>query len=209
MDGAAALVEQWDTDLRSLDPLQFEGYSAPRSQDESVRTGVVSFAGAEAVWIECDVTRQAGTMGAVAGERIVRAFGRATERRLPIVQTVSSGGARVQEGMVSLLQMARTSSAVARHASAGLMTAAVLRSPCMGGVYASWASLADLRAAEPGATIGFGGPRVVAQVTGECPPPTSHTAESAYQHGLVDAITPHDEQWAWLAAAVGLVWVRR
>ncbi|WP_405975673.1 acetyl-CoA carboxyl transferase [Streptomyces sp. NBC_00988] len=198
-----ALVEQWDTHLRSVDPLRFAGYAVPASEDESVRTGVVSFGGAEAVWIECDASRQTGTMGAVAGERIVRAFNRAAERRLPVVETVASGGARLQEGMLSLLQMARTSSAAARHAAAGQLTAAVLRSPTTGGVYASWASLADLRAAEPGATIGFGGPRVVAQVTGAFPPPTSHTAESAHRHGLVDALTPNGEQWGWLAAAVG------
>lgn len=96
-----ALVEQWDTHLRSVDPLRFAGYAVPASEDESVRTGVVSFGGAEAVWIECDASRQTGTMGAVAGERIVRAFNRAAERRLPVVETVASGGARLQEGMLS------------------------------------------------------------------------------------------------------------
>ncbi|MFI1293310.1 carboxyl transferase domain-containing protein [Streptomyces sp. NPDC020792] len=202
-DHTPHVVEEWDTELRSVDPLGFPGYSVPLSRDESVRTALISLDGAEAVWIDCDAARQTGTMGAVAGERIVRAFDRAAERRLPVAQTVATGGARLQEGMISLLQMARTSSAAARHAAAGLLTAAVLRSPTTGGVYASWASLADLRAAVPGATIGFGGPRVVAEVTGEFPPPTSHTAESAYRHGLVDALIPESEGWAWLAAAIG------
>jgi acetyl-CoA carboxylase carboxyl transferase subunit beta len=143
-----------------------------------------------------------GTMGVVAGERIVRAFQRATQRRLPVAALVASGGARLQEGMISLTQMARTSSAVRRHRDAGLMTAAVLRPHTTGGVYASWASLADVLAGEPGATIGFGGPRVVAEVTGALPPADSHNAESAFRHGLLDALTPPEEQWPWLTSAL-------
>lgn len=200
---APAVLEEWDGDLLSCDPLDFDGYRVPDASDESARTARVRLGSTEAVWIDIDFRRQGGTMGSVAGERIVRAFDRAVALGLPVVETVSSGGARLQEGMVSLVQMARTSSAVARHRSAGLQSAAYLRSPSTGGVFASWASLADLRAAEPAATIGFGGPRVVAQVTGQFPPKTSHTAESALAAGLVDAIVPIDEQWAWLAAAIG------
>ena len=135
---------------------------------------MVRLGAGEAVWIDCDFHRAAGTMGAVAGERIVRAVDAARDRRVPIVQTVSSGGARLQEGMVALLQMPRTVSAFARHAAAGLMSAAYLRSPATGGVFASFASLADVRAAEPGAVIGFGGPRVVEEVTGAYPPDVPH-----------------------------------
>lgn len=199
------VLEEWDGDLLSRDPLGFDEYHVPAASDESARTALVRLGGSEAVWIDIDFRRQGGTMGAVAGERIVRAFDRAVALGLPVLETVSSGGARLQEGMVSLVQMARTSSAVARHRSAGLQSAAYLRSPSTGGVFASWASLADLRAAEPAATIGFGGPRVVAQVTGQFPPETSHTAESALAAGLVDSIVPIDEQWAWLAAAIGAV----
>lgn len=198
------MLQEYDTDLRSHDPLAFDGYRVPGPEDESVRTARVRLGGTEAVWIDIDFRRQGGTMGAVAGERIVRAFDHAIALGLPVVETVSSGGARLQEGMVSLVQMARTSSAVARHRAAGLQSAAYLRSPSTGGVFASWASLADIRAAEPTATIGFGGPRVVAQVTGEYPPQTSHTAESALAAGLVDAIVASDEQWDWLAAAIGV-----
>lgn len=197
------VLERWDEDFHSADPLAFRGYVPPATEDESVRTALVLLGSQKAVWIDCAFARQGGTMGSVAGDRIVRAFDRATERGLPVVQTVSSGGARLQEGMVSLVQMARATSAAARHAEAGLMTAAYLHSPCTGGVFASWASLADVRAAEPGATIGFGGPRVVAQVTGQFPPPTSHKAESALEHGLVDAVVPAQDRWEWLAAAVG------
>jgi acetyl-CoA carboxylase carboxyl transferase subunit beta len=100
--------------------------------------------------------------------------------------------------------MPRTASAVARHRAAGLISAAYLNSPTTGGVYASFASLADLRAAAPASTIGFAGPRVLAEVTGSYPPPGSHTAESAYRHGLVDALVEPEQSWDWLAAAVGL-----
>ena len=114
----------------------------------------------------------------------------------------ASGGARMQEGMVSLIQMARTASAAAAHGRAGLLSLALMRSPTTGGVYASYASLADVRAAEPGATIGFAGPRVVEFTTGAPLPAGSHTAESAFENGLVDAVT--SDGAAWIEAALGL-----
>src|SRR5207237_9609681 len=143
-----------------------------------------------------------GSMGAVHGEKVVRAYRRATEERLPMVVLPASGGARMQEGMLALIQMARTSSAAAAHGRAGLLSLAVLRSPTTGGVYASYASLTDLRAAEPGATIGFAGPRVVELTTGEPLPPGSHTAESAFEHGLVDA--PGAAPAGWTDSDLGL-----
>ncbi|MEV6162541.1 carboxyl transferase domain-containing protein [Streptomyces sp. NPDC052052] len=197
------VLEVWDDALTSCDPLGFPGYEVPGPDTESVRTALVELGGRPAVWIDCDFRRAGGTMGAVAGERVVRAFDRALRLGAPVVETVSTGGARLQEGMVSLVQMPRTVSAAARHAGAGLRSAAYLRSPTTGGVFASFVSCADLRAAEPGATIGFGGPRVVAQVTGAWPPATSHTAESALRHGLVDAVVSRTDCWRWLASAVG------
>ena len=185
---AAELAESWDEEVRSADPLRFPGYTVPTPTQESVRTGLVDLAGTPAVWIDCDFARLGGTMGAVAGEKIVRAFDRATELGAPVAVTVSTGGARLQEGMVSLVQMGRTVAALGRHAAAGLRSAAYLRSPTTGGVFASFVSLTDVRAVEPHATVGFGGPRVVAEVTGQFPPASSHTAESALRHGLVDAI---------------------
>jgi acyl-CoA carboxylase subunit beta len=186
--GVIPIVEEWDSGLSSADPLAFPGYVPPGAGDESVRTGAAIVGGRTVAVVHCRFDVQGGTMGAVAGERIVRAFSRATELRIPVVEYVASGGARLQEGMVALVQMARTASAVAGHGRAGLMSAAVLRAPTTGGVYASWASLSDVRAAEPGAVIGFGGPRVVAEVTGQWPPADSHTAESAYRHGLADGL---------------------
>ncbi|MDQ7908556.1 carboxyl transferase domain-containing protein [Phytohabitans sp. ZYX-F-186] len=197
------LIHEWDAELRSADPLRFPGYGPPAAADESVRTGLAAFGDRRAVLVECRFDHQGGTMGAVAGERLVRALRRAVELRLPVVELVASGGARLQEGMVSLVQMARTASAARAHAASGLMSVAVYRSPTTGGVYASWASLVDLRAAEPGAVVGFGGPRVVAEVTGHWPPATSHTAESAYRAGLVDAVVPAEEQFAWVRGALG------
>jgi acetyl-CoA carboxylase carboxyl transferase subunit beta len=197
------VLEVWDDGLTSADPLDFPGYAVPGPDSESVRTALVELGGRPAVWIDCDFGRAGGTMGAVAGERIVRAFDRALRLGVPVVETVSTGGARLQEGMVSLVQMPRTVSAAARHAAAGLRSAAHLRSPTTGGVFASFVSSADLRAAEPAAVIGFGGPRVVAQVTGARPPATSHTAESALRHGLVDAVVSRAGCWRWLASAVG------
>jgi acyl-CoA carboxylase subunit beta len=195
-------TEVWDDGLVSRDPLGFPDYAPPAAQDESVVTGTASCDGTRVVLIKCRFDRSGGTMGVVAGERIVRAFQRAADLRLPVTALVASGGARLQEGMVALTQMARTSSAVLAHQRAGLLSAAVLQPHTTGGVYASWVSQMDLRAANPGATVGFGGPRVVAEVTGMYPPPDSHTAESAYRNGLVDALTSPDAQWSWLAAAV-------
>ena len=196
------LTEQWDGGLSSSDPLSFPGYQPPAADAESVRTGLSRLGATPVAVIECRFDRMGATMGAVAGERIVRAFARATQRRLPLAAVVASGGARLQEGMVSLVQMARTTTAVAGFARAGLLWAAVYTPHTTGGVYASWASLADLRAAQPGATIGFGGPRVVAAVTGHYPPADSHTAESAYAQGLVDALVAPADQLAWLTAAL-------
>jgi acetyl-CoA carboxylase carboxyl transferase subunit beta len=145
-----------------------------------------------------------GSMGAVHGERVVRAFARAAASRLPVVVVSTSGGARMQEGMVSLIQMARTASASRRHAAAGLLQVGVYRAPTTGGVFASYASLVDVRCASPGATVGFAGPRVVEQTLGEPLPDGSHTAESAFDAGLVDAVVPVDDQAAWVDAALGL-----
>ena len=142
-------------------------------------------------------------MGAAHGELVVRAYRRAIDARLPVVVVTTSGGARMQEGMVSLVQLARTAAAAAEHAAAGLLSVAVLRSPTTGGVLASYAGLADVRAAEPGALVGFAGPRVVELTTGTKLPPDSHTAESAYAAGMVDALVPRDDQAAWVETALG------
>jgi acyl-CoA carboxylase subunit beta len=192
------LQSEWDADLRGGDPLAFPGYAPPA--EESVVTGR-TVAGYALIEGRFDVL--GGSMGAAHGERVVRAYRRAVDERLPVVVVTSSGGARMQEGMVSLVQMARTAAAARAHADAGLLQVAVHRSPTTGGVFASYSSLADVRAAEPGALIGFAGPRVVELTTGERLPPHSHTAESAYAAGLVDALVPREAQAAWVEAVLG------
>ncbi|HWW54449.1 MAG TPA: carboxyl transferase domain-containing protein [Acidimicrobiales bacterium] len=205
------LQVEWDADLRGGDPLAWPGYLdtlASLERGDSVVTGRAAVDGARTTGryvvlagrFEC----LGGSMGAVHGERVVRAYRRATIERLPVVVIASSGGARIQEGMVALAQLARTAGAARAHASAGLLSVAVLRPPTTGGVLASYVSLTDVRAAEPGATIGFAGPRVVELTTGSTLPPQANTAESAHMAGLVDALVAAADQAAWLEAALGL-----
>jgi acetyl-CoA carboxylase carboxyl transferase subunit beta len=199
------LVEEWDEGLRGGDPLGFPGYAdtLAAAGPESSRTGLAEVAGRRVVYVETLFECMAGTMGAATGEKIVRAFDRATAMGLPVVASTGTGGVRLQEGMVALIQMGRTAAARQRHAAAGLLMVAIYGSPTTGGVFASWGSLADIRAARAGATIGFGGPRVVETVTGQLPPATSHTAESAYAAGIVDAVLAPGTELPWLGSALG------
>lgn len=195
------LQTEWDADLRSGDPLGFPGYGGG-PEHESVLTGRTDHYAV----IEGRFDVLGGSMGAAHGERVVRAFRRAVDEQLPVVVMTSSGGARMQEGMVSLIQMARTAAASADHAAAGLLSVGLFRSPTTGGVYASYGSLCAVRAAVAGAIVGFAGPRVVEQTTGVPLPPDSHTAESALAHGLVDAVVADDPdaQRAWVEGVLGL-----
>src|SRR5258706_13921670 len=134
-----------------------------------------------------------GSMGSVVGEQITFAFEYATRHRLPVVTVVTSGGARMQEGIISLMQMPKTAAAVQRFHSSGLLYLSILVSPTTGGVFASFASLGDVILAEPKALIGFAGPRVAEQVTGQKLPTGSHRAEMLLTAGQLDAITSrHD-----------------
>ncbi len=193
--------DEQDAALVGTDPLDFDGYPEQvlRAQSE---TGLV-----EACvwgWADIDGTRCAlvvgdfsflgGSMGVAVGEKVARAFDAARRARAPVVTVTASGGARMQEGMAALVQMARTGEARRSHAAAGLAHVTLLTSPTTGGVYASFASLADVILAEPEATLGFAGPRVVAELAGTTPAPRIHTAEFAYEHGLVDAIVSAQEQ---------------
>jgi acetyl-CoA carboxylase carboxyl transferase subunit beta len=203
--GSFLLLAEWDIGLCGGDPLSFPGYEALlRGADgESIVTGLTDVAGCMAVLIESRFSQFAGTMGAAAGEKIIRAFDQATARRLPVIAVTASGGARLQEGLVALVQMGRTAAARQRHAAAGLLMIAIYRSPTTGGVYASWAGLADLRAAVAGATIGFNGPRVVRAITGTALPAGSHTAEAAYATGQIDEVLQEGAALVWARAALG------
>jgi acetyl-CoA carboxylase carboxyltransferase component len=188
----------WDEDLAGSDPLTWPGYTPPR--EETVVTGRTE----HYAFVEGRFDVMGGSMGAAHGEKVVRAYRRAIDERLPMVVLSASGGARLQEGMVSLIQMARTVAAARDHAATGLLSVAIHRGPVTGGVFASYASLVDVAAARPRATVGFAGPRVVELTTRTRVPDTSHTAESAYAHGLVDALVSQDDEAGWIERVLGI-----
>lgn len=196
-------IEEWDTGLRSDDPLTFPGYADRLAEKagESVRTGRTE----HAVLILSDFDVFGGSMGVVHGTKVVRAVDRAIELGMPVVVEVRSGGARMQEGMVSLIQMGRAAAAMGRIRDAGLASVAVLRDPTTGGVMASYASLCDMVGAEAGATIGFAGPRVAEAMTGESVAGRSHTAETAFAAGLVDFVGDEAALRTWTEAALGII----
>lgn len=179
------------------DPLAWPGYDELRSRaraasgaDESVTAVRGRIGDTETVVVAWDFAFLGGSMGTVAGERIAHAYDVAREAGLPILLLPSTGGARMQEGMASLVQMAATSAAADAHARAGLLQVAILRDPTTGGVFASHANQADVVLAEPGATIGFAGPRVAEAVSDGPLPSGSHTAAGAAAAGLVDDVVP-------------------
>jgi acetyl-CoA carboxylase carboxyl transferase subunit beta len=202
-----------DRGLVSVDPLRFTDQRAYRDRvaEARRRTGLREAAvigearleGRPIVLVVFDFEFMGGTMGSVVGEKVADAFEHATRRRWPVVSVVASGGARMQEGMLSLMQMAKTAAARAAHDQAGLAHLAVLTDPTFGGVAASFASLGDVLIAEPGAQIGFVGPRVIGLTSGEVQPPESHHAETLFQSGLVDLIVPRSVLRATLAYLVG------
>ncbi|HKH07048.1 MAG TPA: carboxyl transferase domain-containing protein, partial [Acidimicrobiales bacterium] len=195
------VTEEWDADLTAGNPLGFPGYGdRPPELGESVRTGRT----AAYAFVEGRFDVVGGSMGAAAGEKVVRAYDRAIEARLPMVVHTRTGGARVQEGMVALVQLARTASAARRHADAGLLALGVYGSPTTGGVFASYGSLVDLRVAHPRAILGFAGPRVAEGTLGITLPAGSHSARWAFDHGLLDALVEPDDTPAWVEAALGL-----
>ena len=197
------VVEEWDAELRSGDPLSYPGYAGRLAalDHEAVRTGRTE----RYAFVECRYDVLGGSMGAAVGERVVRAYDRATAARLPMLVVTRTGGARLQEGMVALVQLARTADAAARHRESGLLQLAVHAHPSTGGVLISFGAAADVRAAHVGATIGFAGPRVAEAALGVALPEGSHTAERAYQAGWLDAVLAEGEEADWVDAALGVV----
>ena len=195
--------EEWDMDLDGLDgppdPLKFKGYSEKikklREQTglkEAVVTGRVKINGRQAVIGVCDGRFMMASMGYAVGEKITRAVERATNEKLPVILFTCSGGARMQEGIISLMQMEKTSAALKRHSDAGLLYVTVLTDPTTGGVTASFAMLGDIIIAEPQALIGFAGPRVIEQTIGEKLPEGFQRAEFLLEHGFVDQIVKRE-----------------
>lgn len=187
--------EEWDTEIECKNPLDFEGYpeklealQKKTGLKEAVVTGRAYIYGQPCVIGVCDARFMMASMGQAVGEKITRAVERATKERLPVLLFTCSGGARMQEGILSLMQMAKTSAALKRHSDAGLLYITVLTDPTTGGVTASFAMLGDIILAEPGALIGFAGPRVIEQTIGQKLPEGFQRAEFILEHGFADAI---------------------
>jgi len=161
--------------------------------NDAILTGRCRIGGTETVLAVMDFHFMGGSMGSVVGEQITFAFEYAMRNRLPLVTVVTSGGARVQEGIISLMQMPKTAAAVQRFHASGLLYLSILASPTTGGVFASFASLGDVILAEPKSLIGFAGPRVAEQVTGQKLPAGSHRAEMLLTSGQLDAITARQD----------------
>lgn len=195
------------SELRSGNPLAFPGYrekldtvQASSGEEEAVICGAAEISGQKCCIFVMESGFMMGSMGSVVGERITRLFEYAAKQHLPVVGFTVSGGARMQEGLLSLMQMAKTAAAVKRHSDAGLLYIAVLTDPTTGGVTASFAMEADIILAEPGATVGFAGARVIEQTTRTSLPKGFQTAEFVLEHGFIDAIVPRGEQKKTLAA---------
>jgi len=190
--------QELDTDLWPVDILKFKG---PKSYSDSLRkyqnetgmpdavvSGTGTLEGKKISVAAMDFRFLGASMGAVVGEKIARAIERGTKEEIPVIVFAAAGGARLHEGLVSLMQMAKTSGALARHSQAGLPFISVLTHPTTGGVTASFATLGDLIIAEPKCMIGFAGPRVIRETTHQDLPAGFQTAEFLEEHGLIDCI---------------------
>ena len=198
-----------DAHMPVADPLDFPGYEekleAMREKtglDEAVLTGTCTIDGERAVLCVMDNRFIMSSMGYVVGEKLCRAIEHADAEELPVIIYCASGGARMQEGIVSLMQMAKTSTAIRRHQEKGLLYISVLTNPTMGGVTASFAMLGDVIIAEPRALIGFAGPRVIEQTIGEKLPEGFQRSEFLLEHGFVDLIAGREEQKSLLSRLI-------
>jgi acetyl-CoA carboxylase carboxyl transferase subunit beta len=192
--------QEMDAEMMSVDILKFTSYKSKLERDrkatmlkDAVVTGIGKIGAHTVALGVMDFRFMGGSMGAVVGEKLTRLIERGTEGGWPVVVISTSGGARMQEGAFSLMQMAKTSAALAYHAKHRLPYLSVLTNNSYGGVMASYAALGDLNLAEPGAMIGFAGPRVIKDTTHADLPPGFQTAEFLLDHGLIDAIVPRKE----------------
>lgn len=192
----AGSLKEYDARLISANPLGFPKYDEKQAElrastglNDAVITGEAAIRGIQCVIIVMDSHFMMASMGSVVGEKITRAFEQATIKGLPVIAFTASGGARMQEGIVSLMQMAKTSGAVARHSEAGLLYLTVLTDPTTGGVTASFASLGDIIIAEPKVLIGFAGRRVIEGTIKQRLPDDFQSAEFMLENGFVDMIT--------------------
>jgi acetyl-CoA carboxylase carboxyl transferase subunit beta len=201
--------DEMDLQIDSVDALGFKGYvdkvrayQSKTGLKEAVVTGRADIESIPVVLAVMDFRFLGASMGSVVGEKITRAIETATRERKPVIVFSASGGARMHEGILSLMQMAKTSGALARHSEAKLPYISVLTHPTTGGVTASFATLGDLIIAEPKCMIGFAGPRVVKETTHADLPPGFQTAEFMMQHGLVDMIVERKDMRTKLASVL-------
>ena len=192
--------EEKYNNLQTLNPIEFEGYlkrieklQKETGLDEAVLTGLVKIGGVQVMLGIMDSSFLIASMGSVVGEKITRLFEEAAELNLPVIIFTASGGARMHEGIISLMQMAKVSAAVSRHSDAGLLYITVVTDPTTGGVTASFASLGDIILAEPGAMLGFTGRRVIEGTIGRKLPDEFQTAEFMLSKGFIDKIVPRTE----------------
>jgi acetyl-CoA carboxylase carboxyl transferase subunit beta len=200
---------EFDSGMESGNPISFPGYEdkVHEAQEscgtkEAVVTGRCTIQGYSAVVCVMDSRFMMASMGSVVGEKITRAVEYATANKLPVIIFSASGGARMQEGIFSLMQMAKTSGAIARHGKAGQLYISVVCDPTTGGVTASFAMLGDIIIAEPGVTIGFAGKRVIQDTIGATLPEKFQTAEFIFEHGFTDIIVSRQEMPATLARLI-------
>lgn len=192
--------EEFDKSMTSRNPLSFPGYEKKvkalkesTELNEAVVTGTGTIDGNEVVIGVMDSHFMMGSMGSVVGEKLTRAIEKAIERRLPVVIFTASGGARMQEGIFSLMQMAKVSAALAKFSEEGLLYIPILTDPTTGGVTASFAMLGDIILAEPGTLIGFAGKRVIEQTIKQSLPEGFQSAEFLLEHGFIDAVVPREK----------------
>lgn len=202
---------EMDQHLTTRDPLNFPGYGDKLVKTQT-QTGLVDglvtgkglICGIPTYIGVMDASFFMGSMGTAIGEKLTRVFEKATDERLPVIVFTASGGARMQEGIFSLMQMAKVSASVAKHSAEGLLYITVLTDPTTGGVTASFAMLGDIILAEPGALIGFAGPRVIEQTIGQKLPEGFQRAEFLLEHGFVDRIVTRDKLRDTLGALLKL-----
>ena len=193
------------SNMKADNPLNFPGYKdkietvrVASSENEAVVCGTATIGKQKCCLFVMESYFMMGSMGSAVGEKITTLFEYAVQYRLPVIGFTVSGGARMQEGLLSLMQMAKTSAAVKRHSDAGLLYIAVLTDPTTGGVTASFAMEADIILAEPGATVGFAGARVIEQTTKKALPDGFQTSEFVLEHGFIDSIIPRSGQKKYL-----------
>ncbi len=205
--------QETDASLSSVDSLEFKGvatyadrlksYKAKTGLVDAIITGTAKIEGHDVGLGVMDFSFLAATMGSVVGEKVTRIIELSTKKKMPVILVCASGGARMYEGMLSLMQMAKTSGALALHAQAGLPYITILTNPTTAGVMASYASLGDVIIAEPKSMIGFAGPRVIRETTHQTLPADFQTAEFLEKHGLIDVIVPRAKMRTSLASLLG------